>query len=71
MMKKLAYFFIGVILLSVVFLSACANNSTSKSQNQASTEGYPNRQIELVVPFAAGGGVDLTARAVADYLSKE
>ncbi|WNC13803.1 tripartite tricarboxylate transporter substrate binding protein [Brevibacillus brevis] len=32
---------------------------------------YPTKQIELVVPFAAGGGVDLVARATADYLSKE
>lgn len=31
---------------------------------------YPRRQIELVVPYSAGGGTDLVARAVAGYLSK-
>lgn len=32
---------------------------------------YPTKQVEYIVPFAAGGGTDLVARAVADYLSKE
>ena len=32
---------------------------------------YPTKQVEYVVPFAAGGGTDLVARAVAEYLSKE
>ena len=27
---------------------------------------YPTKQIELVVPYAAGGGTDLVARAFAD-----
>jgi tripartite-type tricarboxylate transporter receptor subunit TctC len=32
---------------------------------------YPSRAIELVVPFAAGGGTsDLTARAYSDNLAK-
>jgi len=29
-------------------------------------QGYPNKQIELVVPYSAGGGTDLVARAFAD-----
>ncbi|MBW4081030.1 tripartite tricarboxylate transporter substrate binding protein [Paenibacillus sp. S150] len=32
---------------------------------------YPNRRIEYVVPFSAGGGVDLVARTVAEALGKE
>jgi len=32
---------------------------------------FPTRAIEIIVPFAAGGGVDLTARIQASYLSKK
>ena len=43
-------------LLSVVALPACAQN-------------WPNKQIALVVPFAAGGSPDIIARAIGEELS--
>lgn len=33
-------------------------------------DNYPSRPIKLVVPLAAGGGIDFTARAVAQRLSE-
>ncbi|MGH2373677.1 MAG: Bug family tripartite tricarboxylate transporter substrate binding protein [bacterium] len=34
-------------------------------------QAYPNRQIEFVVPFGAGGGSDLLARAIAKIMIDE
>ena len=33
-------------------------------------ESYPSRPIRLIVPFAPGGGVDLTARTIAQMLTE-
>ena len=37
---------------------------------RASAQGYPNRVIQIVVPFAAGGGVDATCRIVFEAMSE-
>ena len=34
------------------------------------TPAYPSQPIKIIVPFAPGGGTDLTARIVAEYLTK-
>lgn len=50
----------------VVFCSLCG-----LLQPRALAANFPDRPISLVVPFAAGGPVDVIARAVADGLAKE
>ena len=39
-------------------------------QFTAHAQDYPSRPVELVVPFAAGGGAELLARLISDGLSK-
>src|SRR5262249_59722175 len=37
----------------------------------ARAESYPTRPVELIVPFAAGGGSDLLARLLAEGLARQ
>jgi tripartite-type tricarboxylate transporter receptor subunit TctC len=36
----------------------------------ARAQGWPSRPVTVIMPFAAGGGTDLLARALAEYLSE-
>lgn len=60
---------LSLVLAATVALTACGSGQTNSKG--AAIENYPNKPIEYIVPYAAGGGVDLVARAVADALSKE
>ncbi|MEL7564841.1 MAG: tripartite tricarboxylate transporter substrate binding protein [Dehalobacterium sp.] len=65
MNKKMGWI-IGILLLTVIFAGCSSQSAQGPSQPE-----YPTRQIELVVPAGPGGLTDLTARAVADYVSKK
>lgn len=58
-MRK-AWFFM-VTALAVI----CAGGAYAQSAG-----GYPTRAVRIIVPFSAGGNVDLVARAIAPQLSK-
>ena len=47
-------------LVPFLFLIACA---------QALAQSYPSRPVRIVVPYSAGGGTDIVARAVGQKLS--
>jgi len=38
---------------------------------QSAPSAFPNRNIKMVVPFAAGGGVDVFARLLAERLKEQ
>lgn len=50
-------------------LVGCGGSDTSSTGGEGGSDagsGYPSKSVSLIVPFAAGGGTDLTARAIAD-----
>lgn len=58
--KKMAR--IGVALLACLGFSA---------GTAFASDAYPTRSIQIIVPFAAGGSIDITYRLLAPVLSKE
>ena len=57
-MKKLNYVFIGVAAAALLMAS------------QARAE-WPEKSIEFIIPFGAGGGADIEGRLIAKAMSKE
>ncbi|MCX7154708.1 MAG: tripartite tricarboxylate transporter substrate-binding protein, partial [Proteobacteria bacterium] len=49
-----------------LFATACLLACTTLAQAQ----GYPNKAIRIVVPYPAGGGIDLISRAIGNQLSQ-
>ncbi len=72
--------YIGLILTVVLVLSACGTASSQPS-SVSSAEGssqeaeasldYPKQNITFIVPYAAGGGTDISARILQTYAEQE
>jgi len=54
----------GPVLIALACAAIAPANSGAVAQ-----EAYPAKPIKLIVPLAAGGGIDFTARAAAQKLS--
>lgn len=65
----------GGSALVLTLLAACGGGVAEQEEEAAAAgdcpEGYPERPIELIVPFAAGGGTDVGVRLLAPYIEEE
>jgi tripartite-type tricarboxylate transporter receptor subunit TctC len=61
---------VSTLLLSGVLHTAVAQTAASAPQAGAA-QGYPNRTVKIVVPFAASGPADIYARFIAQRLGDE
>ena len=64
-----------IFLLSVsLFLAGCAQKAqegvTPTATTPAKAEWTPEKPIQIIVPYKAGGGTDVYARIVAKYWEK-
>jgi putative tricarboxylic transport membrane protein len=56
---------IRLVALAVACIVGCAGPASAQSAGQ-----YPERQITMIVPFAAGGPTDIVARIVGEHMQK-
>ncbi|GGE07319.1 tricarboxylic transport TctC [Marinithermofilum abyssi] len=68
-MKKWTGWILGGLL--ALGMSACSGGGDPFASEKNSTEGYPEKPVTIVAPSGAGGGWDLTARAMAKALTEE
>ena len=57
-------------LIAAACLMACSSAVHAQVTSTGSGQGYPNKTIRIVVPYPAGGGIDLISRAMGNQLSQ-
>ena len=67
--RSMNYFRLGLAIFSI---AACALSTSATAQNASQTKAsWPNKPLRIIVGFPGGSSPDLTARALAEPLSKE
>jgi tripartite-type tricarboxylate transporter receptor subunit TctC len=59
---------IATVLAALALLAACGAREGSSGDDAAA---FPSEPIRLLVPYAAGGPTDLTARAYGESLEQQ
>lgn len=69
-MKKIIVACCALSLLGFSQVPAYGQGDAKAKLKAMKPQGYPTQQIEFVVAYAAGGGMDVTARILAKYVEK-
>jgi tripartite-type tricarboxylate transporter receptor subunit TctC len=56
---------------AALLVTACGGGGDGGTAGGGGAEGYPDRNITVVVPFSAGGPTDTVTRLIADPMSKK
>lgn len=59
-----------ITLLTGGFIAALALGGTAAAQDKAAAD-YPGKPIRMIVPFAPGGGLDITTRLIGQKLTEK
>lgn len=73
--KRFLLLFLALSMVTLLALTGCAQKPEPTNQPEPSTTeskaiDFPKKSIEFVVPFAAGGNVDLSARIIGPEMEK-
>ena len=70
-MKKRSSF--AIILSASLLLGGCANtpkSNDSENQDGSAATSYPEKSVQFIIPYAAGGGTDTLCRLLASSMEK-
>ena len=61
----------GALITMATAIVAASAPTCAGAQTSAGSPAWPSRPIEMIVPWTAGGGVDIVARAMAQVMSEQ
>lgn len=64
-MKKL------ILLFCTLFVLSACNQNEDDTEVSVDSNNYPEREITIVIPYAAGGSADLQARFIGNYMQEK
>lgn len=62
---------ISIIFIMIFLLVSCDNEESNNKSTNIDANNYPEREITIIIPYAAGGSADIQARFVGNYIQEK